>query len=78
MLLKCSDQKYKQDMNYNTPEDGDKAIEMLLYWHKNLERKALIAHISWSWGRHEPEDDSSKDEDLEIENIGTNLDLNAV
>lgn len=43
---------------------------MLLYWCKNLKRKALIADISWSWGRNELEDDSLKDEYLEIENIG--------
>lgn len=70
VLLKCSDNKYKQDMNCNTAEDWDKVIEMLLYWPKDLKRKALIADISSSWGRHEPEEDLSEDEDLEVEQTG--------
>ena len=67
VLLKCSNHKHKQDMNCNTPEDWDKAIEMLLYWDKDLKRKALSADISWAWGRHEPENGSSEGENSEME-----------
>lgn len=67
VLLKCSDHKHKQDMNYNSPEDWDKVIEMLLYWRRDLKRKALSAEISWVWGRHEPENSSSEGENSGIE-----------
>ncbi|MCJ1344549.1 hypothetical protein MMC31_002752 [Peltigera leucophlebia] len=70
VLLKSSDHKHKQDMNCNTPEDWNKAIEMLLYWHKDLRRKALSADISWAWERNEPENSSSEGENSEMEKSG--------
>lgn len=60
-------------MNCNTLENWDKVIEMLLYQHKNLKRKALNANISWTWGRHELENSLSKGENLKIEKASHKL-----
>lgn len=69
VILKCSDHKHKQDMNCNTPEDWEKTVEILLYWHWELKQKALIADITWMWSRHELGDSSSKRESTEVEEI---------
>lgn len=73
VVLKCSDHKHKQDMNCNTPEDWEKTVEILLYWHQELKRKALVADITWIWSRHKPgetsfEEGSSKVEEVERKN----------
>lgn len=67
VVLKCSDHKHKQDMNCNIPEDWGKKVEILLYWHREMKRKALIADITWMWSRHEPGDSSSEGGFSEVE-----------
>lgn len=69
VVLKCSDHKYKQDMNCNTPEDWGKTVEILLYWHRELKRKVLVVGITWIWSRHEPCESSSEEGSSEMEEV---------
>lgn len=56
-------------MNCNTPENWEKTVELLLYWHQELKRKALVADITWIWSRHEPGDSSSEGGLSEIKEV---------
>lgn len=68
VVLKYSNHKHKQDLNCNTPEDWEKPVEILLYWHRELKQKALVADITWIWSKHEP-GKSSSEESFEVEEV---------